>query len=123
MGGQVGARTRNWVARYAASPIPLGGRRGDSLGMYSFGARDQIAGLAGRASDGLEVRLWWDPASDGVAVTVADAKTGPRLGAPVPDGEPPLDVFRHPFAYGAERGLELRRAAPGAHHPTAWAAP
>lgn len=100
--------------------------------MHSFSAHNQISALSGpreldaRTGNGLDVRLWWDPVGDRVAVTVADAKTGLELEVPVRDGEAALDVFRHPFSYAAERGLELRPAAaagaPVADRPTAWVA-
>jgi hypothetical protein len=79
------------VARYAASPIPLGKRLGEPLGMHSFTAPKRISALA-------DVR---EP----------DAKTGVELEVPVGDGAAPLDVFRHPFAHAADHGLELRPAA------------
>jgi hypothetical protein len=88
--------------------------------MYSFSAHDLTLALAARreldarGADGLDVRLWWDAVTDRVAVTVADTKTGLSLEVPVADGDAPLDVFRHPFAYAADRGLELRPAAAGA---------
>jgi hypothetical protein len=84
--------------------------------MNPFSAHNQMTAvgtrreLDARGADGLDVRLLWDPVSDRVAVTVADAKTGLALEVPVGDGEAPLDVFRHPFAYAADRGLELQPA-------------
>jgi len=79
------------VARYAASPIPLGGRLPDPVGVHSSSAHNSI-----RAADA--GRLWWDPVDDRVAVTVADGKSGLQLEVPVRDGQAPLEVFRHPFA-------------------------
>ncbi len=76
--------------------------------------------LDARTSNGLDVRLWWDPGDDSLAVSVADAKTGLGLEVPVRDGEAALDVFRHPFSCAADRGLELRPAAPVADRPTTW---
>jgi hypothetical protein len=88
--------------------------------MHSFSANNSITAdldgrreLDGRTSNGLDVRLWWDPVGDRVAVTVADAKIGLALEVRVHDGEAALDVFRHPFSYAADRGLGLRRPAAG----------
>jgi hypothetical protein len=84
--------------------------------MHPFTAHKHISALAGareldaRGGDGLDVRLWWDPVSGPVAVAVADRKTGLELEVPVGDGAAPLDVFRRPFAYAADQGLELRPA-------------
>ena len=62
--------------------------------------------LAYRENDGLAVSLLWDPADDALTVTVLDAHTGAALEVPVEDASP-LDVFEHPFAYAAQRGLLL----------------
>jgi hypothetical protein len=66
--------------------------------------------LAFRASDGLEVALLWHPRNDVLSVAVLDAKTGEAFELVLGDGEKPLDVFEHPYAYAAYRGLELGEA-------------
>jgi hypothetical protein len=60
--------------------------------------------LAYRENGGLAVSLLWDPADDTLAVTVFQRQTGETLELPVEDASP-LDVFEHPFAYAARRGL------------------
>jgi hypothetical protein len=62
--------------------------------------------LAYRENDGLAVSLHWDPADDALTVTVLDRQTGEALEIPVADASP-LEVFNHPFAYAARRGLLL----------------
>ena len=62
--------------------------------------------LAYRQNDGLAVSLLWDPADDALTVTVLDGHSGEALEVPVEDASP-LDVFEHPFAYAAQRGLLL----------------
>lgn len=64
-----------------------------------------------RSHDGIDVRLLWSPRDDHVVVTVADRRTGERFELHVEDGESPLDVFRHPYAYAAWRRVEMRAAA------------
>lgn len=55
--------------------------------------------LAHRRSCGIDVRLIWDPAADDLTVEVRD---GDAAALVVAVGErPPLDVFRHPYAYAA----------------------
>lgn len=54
-----------------------------------------------RTSDGIHVRLLWQPDDGRVLVAVKDTKTGEAFELPVPDGERALDVFRHPYAYAA----------------------
>ncbi len=57
--------------------------------------------LDGRISDGIHVRLLWNPSDDRVSVAVNDSKTGDAFELPVCDGDRALDVFRHPYAYAA----------------------
>jgi hypothetical protein len=52
-----------------------------------------------RTTDGLDVRLLWDPGEDRVTVVVSDRKTGEDFEIEVGPGIRPLDVFHHPFAY------------------------
>jgi hypothetical protein len=76
--------------------------------MHSLNAQHQTPDLTGRreldarAGDGFDVRLWWDPVSGQVAVTVAHDAAALAFEIPVRDGEAPLDVFNHPFAYAGE---------------------
>lgn len=55
--------------------------------------------LDSRFVDGLQVQLWWDSETGCVWVSVRDARSGKQFLIEVRDGERPLDVFRHPFAY------------------------
>jgi hypothetical protein len=52
-----------------------------------------------RTSDGLDVRLLWCERDGRVHVAVSDAKTGAAFTVEVLEGENPLNVFHHPFAY------------------------
>ncbi|MDQ3889627.1 MAG: hypothetical protein M3312_03635 [Actinomycetota bacterium] len=62
--------------------------------------------LANRASDGLEVSLLWSRRTNRVSVAVVDTRTGERFELTISDGENALDVFHHPYAYAASRGIE-----------------
>ena len=73
--------------------------------------------LDSRTSGGIHVRLLWHPRDGHVSVTVDDIKTGESFVLPVQDGERPLDVFRHPYAYAASRGVS------GSNRPAAAAPP
>jgi hypothetical protein len=55
--------------------------------------------LDSRTSDGIEVRLLWNPCDGQVSVAVDDTKTGQAFELRVRHGDRPLDVFNHPFAY------------------------
>lgn len=72
--------------------------------------------LARRGGDGIEVALLWDAATDTVAVQVVDHGDGESFELVVERGANALDVYLHPYAYAAWRGvdyqtLELRAAA------------
>jgi hypothetical protein len=55
--------------------------------------------LHSRTADGILVRLLWSEDDNRVFVAVNDQKTGEMFSVEVPDGERPLHVFAHPFAY------------------------
>ena len=55
--------------------------------------------LDSRTSDGILVRLLWCQSSDRVFVSVDDNRTGEAFSLQVPEGERPLQVFDHPYAY------------------------
>jgi hypothetical protein len=54
--------------------------------------------LAHRESDGLEVTLFWHPATDRLTVCVCDYRSGAYLEIPAEPGRA-LDFYNHPFAY------------------------
>jgi hypothetical protein len=57
--------------------------------------------LAHRASDGIDVSLWWNQRTSRVTVKVYDARLDEAFELEV-DGQSALDAFRHPFAYAAQ---------------------
>ncbi|HYX87222.1 MAG TPA: hypothetical protein VE777_19810 [Gaiellales bacterium] len=59
--------------------------------------------LAHRSSNGVDVTLLWDPATDRLTVAVADFQAGDAFEVPVGDASP-MDVFNHPYFYA---GLSL----------------
>jgi hypothetical protein len=61
--------------------------------------------LAHRAADGVEVSLVWRRTSGALTVVVHDARSGLSFSV---DAEPSeaLDVFYHPYAHAAFRGVE-----------------
>jgi hypothetical protein len=64
-----------------------------------------FAELAQRTGDSVAVSLLWSRADNRLRVAVADARTGEEFEL---DAHPEnaLDVFYHPFAYAAFRGLD-----------------
>ena len=59
-----------------------------------------------RTNDRIDVRLLWREADNAVLVSVEDEKTGDQFTIEVRDGEKPLDVFNHPYAYAAWHGID-----------------
>jgi hypothetical protein len=68
--------------------------------------------LMSRESNGITVRLLWSRATNLVTVAVADAASDDCFELVLAEHEPPLEVFNHPFAHAAARGLELRTRRP-----------
>jgi hypothetical protein len=64
-----------------------------------------------RNSDGIEVRLLWNQRENRVYVAVNDAKTEESFTIEVREGDRPMDVFQHPFAYAGRPGATLAQAA------------
>jgi hypothetical protein len=58
-----------------------------------------------RFVNGLQVHLWWDSETSCTWVSVRDARTDSQFLIEVRDGEQPLDVFHHPFAYAPRQRL------------------
>jgi hypothetical protein len=65
-----------------------------------------------RESNGITVRLRWSRATNLVTVAVADAASDDYFELVLDEHEPALEVFNHPFAYAASRGLEFRTRRP-----------
>ena len=68
--------------------------------------------LASRESNGITVRLFWNRSTNLVTVAVADVANDDYFELVLDEHEPALDVFHHPFAHAAARGLEFRRSWP-----------
>jgi hypothetical protein len=60
-----------------------------------------------RRNDRIDVWLLWREHDNQVLVSVADEKTGDQFTIEVRDGERPLDVFNHPYAYAAWHGVQV----------------
>ena len=78
-------------------------------------ARDE---LAQRSIDGLDVALLWDAQCDTLAVVVCDARTGNAFELAVERHEA-FEVFHHPYAYAAFRGVDYR--LPGREEEASYA--
>jgi hypothetical protein len=60
--------------------------------------------LAQRDNDGIAVTLLWHSASGQLTVTVRDWRTGEAFDLDA-NGRNAMDVYEHPYAYAARRGL------------------
>jgi hypothetical protein len=63
--------------------------------------------LAYRANDGVEVTLLWSKLDGRLTVQVRDAKSGDFLELEA-ESHKALDVFHHPYAYAAFRGMRYQ---------------
>jgi hypothetical protein len=79
-------------------------RRVVMVASVSEGKQMRVRELAYRATGGLEVVLFRDEATDELTVSVSDERTGAYFEfAAAPDEA--LDVFYHPYAHAAFRGV------------------
>jgi hypothetical protein len=63
-----------------------------------------IEELASRESAGIRVSLFWSREDNTLSVVVRDNWTGDEFSVAA-EPEKAMDVFRHPFAYAASRGV------------------
>jgi hypothetical protein len=68
--------------------------------------------LMSRESNGTTVSLFWSRATNLVTVAVDDAASDDSFELVLAEHEPALEVFNHPFAHAAARGLEFRTRRP-----------
>lgn len=66
--------------------------------------------LASRRNAGIRVTLLWAPDTNAVAVLVRDDGADERFELLVEPGASPIDVYEHPYAYAARRGIDYRTA-------------
>jgi hypothetical protein len=72
-------------------------------------AHSRLRELAHRASDGVEVVLVWHELTNELTVSVSDARSGAYFELAA-DADEALDVFDHPYAHAAFRGLPHEEA-------------
>ena len=69
--------------------------------------------LAQRTGDGIVVSLLWSKAENVLRVSIANTQTGEEFELEA-HPENALDVYYHPYAYAAYRGLDYGAARPAA---------
>jgi hypothetical protein len=67
-------------------------------------ATAHIEELTSRESAGIHVSLYWSREGNTLSVVVRDNRTGDEFSIAAEPAEA-MDVFRHPFAYAARRGV------------------
>src|SRR6185436_16291480 len=82
------------------------------LTMFEAPDRSWQTELASRNSNGITVRLLWNRSTNLVTVAVADPANDDYFELVLDDRERALDVFEHPFAHAAARGVEFRAGRP-----------
>lgn len=68
--------------------------------------------LAFRSADGVDVSLLWHSTRDFVSVVVTDSRAGETFELVLGESDDAMDVFHHPYAYAAYRGVEVGVASP-----------
>jgi len=68
--------------------------------------------LASRESNGITVTLFWSRSANLVTVAVDDAANDDYFELVLDECDQALDVFYHPFAHAAARGIEFRASRP-----------
>jgi hypothetical protein len=68
--------------------------------------------LASRETNGITVRLLWSRSTNLATVAVDDAANGDYFELVLDEDDRALDVFHHPFAHAAARGIEFRTGRP-----------
>jgi hypothetical protein len=63
--------------------------------------------LASRESNGVTVQLYWSRSTNLVTVSVTDPAKGDYFELILDEHERALDVFDHPYAHAAARGLDF----------------
>jgi hypothetical protein len=66
--------------------------------------------LASRKNAGIRVTLLWATDTNTTAVLVRDDSTNEQFELLVEPEANPIDVYQHPYAYAAWRGIEYRTA-------------
>ena len=68
--------------------------------------------LASRETNGITVRLLWSRSTNLVTVTVDDATSDDYFELVLDEDERALEVFHHPFAHAAAKGIDFRTGRP-----------
>ena len=63
---------------------------------------EPVRELDHRGADGIDMRLFWSPQTNGVSITVRDERLGQSLVFDV-DGTEALAAFHHPYAFAENR--------------------
>jgi hypothetical protein len=76
----------------------------NTLSILNTGLRE----LAHRSADGIDVTLLWTSLTDTLSVVVRDWRTNDAFELVLDSTDDALDVFHHPYAYAAWRGIDYR---------------
>lgn len=78
---------------------------GYTPGTHRLIARACTRELAQRKTGAVEIALVWHMVTDTLSVSVKDASNGTEF-RPLVEAAEAMDVFHHPYAYAASRGVE-----------------
>jgi hypothetical protein len=84
--------------------------QGGSMHASHHTSENLVRELAYRETDGVEVSLLWNRANDSLTVYVLDLRTEDAFELAV-EASKALEVFHHPYAYAASRGIHYGAAS------------
>lgn len=76
--------------------------------MAGFDHRNPRVVLASRRNAGIRVTLVWAPDTNAAAVLVRDDSTDDEFELVLESEDNPIDVYEHPYAYAAWRGIDYQ---------------
>jgi hypothetical protein len=83
--------------------------------------RTSIRELDSRFTNGIQVHLLWCQDDDRAWVSVLDTASQEAFCVEVCEGERPLDVFHHPYAYASHHGVVPMAGKPAGEPDPAFA--
>jgi hypothetical protein len=91
-----------------APPVPDAEEEEETMTRYDNHKPPVV--LASRKNAGIRVALLWAEDTNTVAVVVGDDSTDDQFELLVEPEANPIDVYEHPYAYAAWRGIDYRAA-------------
>jgi hypothetical protein len=70
---------------------------------------EKVCELDSRSGNGVDVALLWEQRDNRAIVAVVDHESGEAFVLDVHENDDAIDMFHHPYAYAAHRGIDQRQ--------------